>query len=167
MSFIDTLTFGIISGEAKALREMSKATTGWYNELTKPVLPLLRAAAEMDRVLTSTERQVLKAAALKLYEEHKIENCGDALASKMGEMMQSHGIPWFSGRHQLIRKTSEYIESGLFLKAIAFSSLDSADSRVLQRTISDIRRQHSRFERKKNALISQITRQLGRLGYHG
>ena len=165
MSFLDTLTFGIISGEAAALLEMRKAAVGWYNELTKPLLPILKPKLEDIGALSVARRKQLKDAAEALYVEHRIENCGDELDHKMAELMHSHGIPWFSGRFALIQKTSGYIASGLFLKEIAYSSLDSEDPKVQRAALSKARTQHAVFERRKEALVKQINLQRGRIGY--
>jgi hypothetical protein len=173
MSFLDSINVvsvvgGVIKNEKEMLRAMREAAEKWYNELTEPFLVILQEPEHgPGPVLTVEQRSKLaKLANAMLCAEFLINN-GEALDNKLAEIEKNCGIPWFSGRTELKEKATEYLNSGVFLKPMAyvkaFRDQDTSKSDYLD-AVQKTRDKWRHFRDCKDALVDQINSQLARIG---
>ena len=98
----------------------------------------------------------------------KIEsNSGNYLANTM-EQMAEHGIPLFTSRYKLQRRTQEYLDSGHFLKEIinCFANWEDVPEKRRYDYKQFVNDAWKQFKTSKERLITEINRQIRRLGYY-
>jgi hypothetical protein len=163
MSFLETLCLGVIKSERDMLHALRNAAEGWYNELTRPFLPMLLGDEE-GSVPSEKERIDLSRLANDMLCAEMLINDGDALENKLAEIEKSSGIPLFSGRQELRNKTVEFLNSGVFLKAIAYKLKKAGRPNDYCSVVRDARTGWQDFQSAKDGLVAQINSQLARIG---
>jgi hypothetical protein len=163
MSFLESLGLDVIKSEKDMLRALRDATEGWYNELTQPFLPVF--LAHESYVPGEEERTRLAKLANDMLCAELLINRGDALENKLAEIEKSSGIPLFSGRKELRIKTVVFLESGVFLKKIAYGQFKKAATADGYRAaVREARTRWQDFQTAKGELVAQINGQLARIG---
>jgi hypothetical protein len=134
----------------------------WYNELTAP---LKNFVYEMHFNLRVVEPRRYAEMARDMYFRQIESNRGNDLKNTM-EQMGGMGIPLFSHRHKLQRRTKELLDSGHFLKEFVslFHGWDdlSDHQRIAYRRHA--LESWNRFKECKDRLVTEINRQMRRLG---
>lgn len=144
LNLLSKLVLRRIDNEVQYLKELRNCSEEWYNELTSPIMPLL-----VDKGLlrnTSDETKYIECAE-KLLNQVYIINSGEKIENIFIEMGK-RGIT-INSRTNLTPLIEEYVDSGIFLKKIAYNfEPETAHSGWKS------------FEMKKNKLVSEINEQL-------
>lgn len=148
MGLLDKIVFRRIDNEVAWLKQLRYASETWYNELTTPLLPVLLGEVTEDQP-ASVEQYVKIAEAL--LKEGIVVNAGDVVHNTFSEMGR-RGIT-ISSRTKLSPLIEEYVESGMFVKKVAYG-VDPEEARKKWET----------FQESKNALVAEINSQLKSIG---
>jgi len=164
MSFLESLGLDVVKSEKDMLRALRDAAEGWYNELTQPFLPILLGDVE-GPVPSEEERRRLARLANDMLCAELLINRGDALENKLAEIEKSSGIPLFSGRQELRIKAVDFLESGVFLKKIAYGPFkNAATANGYRAAVREARTRWQDFRTAKDELVAQINSQLASIG---
>ena len=58
MSFLEKISLGVIRNEREMLKALLEATEGWYNELTRPFLPVLTGKITAEDLSPSKQKEL-------------------------------------------------------------------------------------------------------------
>ena len=152
---------GRLDTERAWLTGLRESCEQWYNEMTEPLLPILRSG-ELD-FPEPTLKDFHKATS-ELYEQWILVNAGNHFANLKVEM-GNRGMP-FSGRDELRDKIVSYVHAGKFLRKSVTDGFSSPyiTSGDIRQVISEARSQWKEFRDAKDSVVDQINTQLGRLG---
>ena len=149
MAFIDRVLFRRVDNEISWLKQLRTESDLWFNELTEPLLPLLQRKIDTD---DPEVRSKYKDIAHELLKEAFIINSGDKVES-IFEEMGDRGLPFTTSREALTPLIVEYLDTGLFLKMIAYGfDPDRAREKWLK------------FKAARKNLVSEINSQLKKIG---
>lgn len=164
MSFVESLGLDIVKNEKDMLRAMRDAAERWFNELTQPFLPILSGDISSPIPSVEDRRRLAKLANEMMCAELLINN-GDALENKLAEIEKSSGIPLFSGRRELKERVVECLNSGVFLKKIAYGAIKRSETASEYReAVVEARKKWLSFKSAREALVAQINSQLAKIG---
>jgi len=164
MGFFDWAFKQRYDTEKQLLQAMLTQTESWHNELTEPLKDFL-FKMKVDSRSFELQREQALSIAKELYFKKIESNHGNYLSNTIDQMSEN-GIPLFTSRHKLQKRAREYLDSGHFLKDIinCFANWDSVPEMYRYQYKSQVRDAWERFKTCKDRLVTEINRQIRRLG---
>jgi hypothetical protein len=162
MGWFDWIGKYKFDNEKQTLIDVRTHTIDWYNQVTEPLKPIL-AAVQFNQ--TDMNARDYAQIAIEVYEMKITSNSGERLGNSL-ESMGDRGIPLFTSPIEIQALANEFQERGHFVKELAIVLYSWSDMSLEQR---DSFKQNlvigwSAFEATKDALVSEINRQIKKLG---
>ena len=145
MNLIDKLSsFELMTNEKDWLQGLRQHVEDWYNELTTPVLPILK-----NKKLHKDTNEYIKykQIAEELLNHAYISNAGNKLSNLFDEMNEKNLL--INSKVIITPLIHNYIDTGMFLKEIAYNY----DPEIVHKKWKE-------FEENKNKLIIKINSQI-------
>ena len=145
MNLIEKLSLlEVMTNEKDWLQGLREHVEDWYNELTIPVLPILKN----KKLHKDTSEYIqYKQIAEDLLNHAHISNAGNKLSNLFDEMNEKKLL--INSKVIITPLINNYIESGMFLKNIAYNF----DPKI-------VHKKWKKFEENKNKLIIEINNQI-------
>lgn len=162
MGWFDWIWKYKFDNEKQTLIDIRTYTIDWYNQVTEPLKPILRAVEFQQ---TNMNVKVYARIATEVYDMKITSNFGERLGNSL-ETMGDRGIPFFTSPQQIQSLAIEFQNRGDFVKDLAGDlhawegmSQEGRDS-AKQRLVAG----WANFGAAKDALVSEINRQIKKLG---
>jgi len=162
MGYFDWIFQYKFENEKATLIDLREHTLGWYNQLTEPLMPVLK---EIEfRQPPQNVGQYVEIAheiyAIKIMSGH-----GDNLDNVL-KSMNPRGIPFFAPRRKLKTLAIEFQHRGLFVKELAMdlNRWAQTNGREQEQLRTRLFEGWKGFEAAKDNLIDEINHQIQSLG---
>jgi hypothetical protein len=162
MGWFDWIWKYKFDNEKQTLIDIRTHTIDWYNQVTEPLKPILKAVEFQQ---TNMNVQDYAGIAMEVYDMRISSNSGERLGNSL-ESMGDRGFPFFTSPQQIQSLANEFQNRGNFVKdlAIGLYAWEGMSQAGRDNVKQNLVAGWANFGAAKDVLISEINRQIKKLG---